>query len=104
EIRAVRQIEHLKERRDCVAFLDLEVLADSRVELKERLSAQTVKGKDCALARPQTIAVQDSDRIRGARIPECGQSGLHIVRTAGENDHAICAATAFAKYIHRSAI
>ena len=72
EIRAVSQIEHLEERRYRIAFLDSEVFADPRVELEEWLSTQIVKTGNCALARPQTIAVLDSIGIRVARIPERG--------------------------------
>ena len=39
KVGAVGQIEHLEKGRYGVAVLDLEVLADSRVELEERLSA-----------------------------------------------------------------
>src|SRR6266404_8224895 len=72
EIRAISQIEHLEERCYRIAFLDSEVLADSRVELEEWLSSQNVKTGNCALARPQTIAVLHSIGIRGTGIPECG--------------------------------
>ena len=39
KVGAVSHIEHLEERRYCVALFNPEVLANSRVKLKERLAA-----------------------------------------------------------------
>ena len=43
KVGAVGHIEHLEEGRYCVTVFDLEVLANSGVKLKERLSAQIVE-------------------------------------------------------------
>src|ERR1051326_1123170 len=62
-ISAVGQIEHLKERRDDVMLFESEVLADSRIQLEVRLSAQIVERSKGALTRPETISV--FDRVSG---------------------------------------
>ena|SRR5437773_2348365 len=104
KVGAVGHVEHLEQRRYGVALFDPEVLANSGVKLKERLSAQIVERGKGALARPETIPVFDpigrpGNRI--ARISERRHGGCKIIGTCGE-DHDVrsTAATAHTEDVY----
>src|SRR5438034_5206307 len=94
KIGSISQVKRLEDQRQRRTFLDLEVLGDPRVELKERLSPGIIKAGNRALSGAETVSVQYSTPAEGVKRRQ------QVVRTAIKNDRVRRSpATAHAEHI-----
>ena len=70
EISTVRQVKCLEQHIQFSALLDLEGLANSGIQLKERLAAQIPKRQDGALPGPQAVSIEACGTAKSVRGSE----------------------------------